>query len=196
MGNNLPVPSTDVAVRTPVAADLNQVRTLMTAAQTRGELVPAVSRRVTVGRHGDIYTGNAPASTPVSKVQHGVFAADPVRAAANFASTHMPPSTRLIDTPDMYGYLYTFLSQMGTQYTMFAWHDGTAWQVKLVDPPLEGRFDGHAAHLFVNGKLCLSGDAGAGQPTLEEAWSKSVLWATGMDVVQHGLDFPFSIETH
>ena len=50
----------------------------------------------------------------------------------------------------------------------------------------------HAGHLYANGRLCLSQNGGSGQPTLEEAYSKSVLWATGMDVVLAGYPFPFS----
>ena len=177
--------------------DLNRLRDIIRTAQQQGQAYPADPRsRITVGSEGEIYTGDAPEGRPLSKVQHGTFAArvDGREVAdAAWAAKHMPRSTQFIDHPDARGWCYSFRSQMGRQYTMFAYFDGRNYQVKLIEPRLEGLIGVHTGHLFANGKLCLSQAGGSGQPTLEEAYSKSVLWATGMDVVMAGYPFPFSI---
>ncbi|MBS2539439.1 hypothetical protein KGQ20_42515 [Catenulispora sp. NF23] len=177
--------------------DLNRLRDIIRSAQQEGQQYPVDPKaRISVGSEGEIYTGPAPTGQPLSKVQHGTFAAR-VRGREvedlRWAAQHMPHNTRFIDHRDARGWCYTFLSQMGRSYTMFAYFDGISYQVKLVEPRLEGLVGVHTGHLFANGKLCLSQAGGSGQPTLEEAYSKSVLWATGMDVVLAGHPFPFSV---
>jgi hypothetical protein len=177
--------------------DLNRLRDIIRSAQHQGDQYPVdPTARVAVGSEGEIYTGDAPEGRPLSKVQHGTFAAR-VRGREvgdlQWAAAHMPRNTRFIDHRDARGWCYSFRSQMGRPYTMFAYFDGNSYQVKLVEPRLEGVLGVHSSHLFANGKLCLSQNGGSGQPSLEEAYSKSVLWATGMDVVLAGYPFPFSV---
>ncbi|NUP52587.1 MAG: hypothetical protein HOW97_35475 [Catenulispora sp.] len=177
--------------------DLNRLRDIIRNAQQAGDQYPVDPKaRVVVGSEGEIYTGEAPEGRPLSKVQHGTFAAW-VRGREvedlRWAAAHMPRNTRFIDHRDARGWCYSFRSQMGRPYTMFAYFDGISYQVKLVEPRLEGLLGVHSSHLFANGKLCLSQHGGSGQPSLEEAYSKSVLWATGMDVVMAGYPFPFSV---
>lgn len=177
--------------------DLNRLRDIIRTAQQTGESYPADPKsRITVGPEGEIYTGDAPQGAPLSKVQHGTFAARVDGREVSdtvWAKSHMPRNTQFIDHPEARGWCYSFRSQMGRQYTMFAYFDGRSYQVKLVEPQLEGAVGAHTGHLFSNGKICLSQLAGSGQPSLEEAYSKSVLWATGMDIVLAGFHFPFSI---
>lgn len=179
------------------AADLNRLRDIIKHAQAEGNAYPAnSSERITVGREGDIYTGDAPGNVPLSKVQHGTFAVGGNRreeADHRYARTHMPRNTTFIDQPNARGWSYSFTSQMGTLYTLFAYYDGRNYQVKLIEPQLEGKVGVHEGHLYRDGRLCLSENNSSGQPSLEEAYSKSVLWATGMDVVLQGYTFPFSI---
>ena len=177
--------------------DLNRLRDIIRNAQQQGQTYPVNPKaRITVGPEGEIYTGDAPEGQPLSKVQHGTFAArvDGREVAdLRYAASHMPRNTQFIEHTDARGWCYSFRSQMGREYTMFAYFDGRAYQVRLIEPRLEGKVGAHTAHLFSNGKICLSDVAGSGQPSLEEAYSKSVLWATGMDVVLAGYQFPFSI---
>ena len=178
------------------APDLNRLRDIIRTAQTQGDSYPAnPSERIAVGREGEIYAGDAPGNTPLSKVQHGTFAIGNHREGRDqqYAQTHMPRNTTFIEQANARGWCYSFTSEMGRLYTMFAYFDGRNYQVKLVEPRLEGTVGAHDGHLYSDGRLCLSESNSSGQPTLEEAYSKSVLWATGMDVVLQGYKFPFSI---
>lgn len=177
-------------------SDLNELRKIIRRAQQNGTPYPDdPNQRIMVGRNGQIYTEAVPVDTPVSKVHHGTFAsAEKARLAADlrFAASHMPPDTEYIDEPEVRGWLYDVTTELGGRYTLLAFFDGREYRVKLVAPELEGRIDEHDGHLYRDGTICLSDRPGAGQASLEEAYSKSVLWALGVDFVLHGYTFPFS----
>ncbi|GAA0413140.1 hypothetical protein Acor_11320 [Acrocarpospora corrugata] len=178
------------------APDLNELRRIIHDAQQTGSAhARRPSEEITVGREGEIYTGNAPADQPLSKVQLGTFAVALDTRELNdqrYASGHMPRNTVFVDRPSR-GWCYSIRSQMGRVYTLFAKFDGRNYQVYLLEPQLQGHVGVHQGHLYSDGRICLSDDNNSGQPSLEEAYSKSVLWATGMDVVLAGYTFPFSV---
>jgi hypothetical protein len=91
------------------------------------------------------------------------------------------------------GWVYSITCEFGTEYTFFVYFNGRAYQVMLVAPELEGKLGAHDAHLFNNGRLCLGEKHGAGQPTLSEAYGRSVLWASGVSAFQATGQFPFSL---
>ncbi|MEU7721362.1 hypothetical protein [Streptomyces tibetensis] len=187
------------------SGDLNELRDIIMRAQTRQDPYPNdPSARITVGRDGTIYRGDSAEDEPVSRVHHGTFAAsraDQRRLAADrqFARTHMPEGTVYVDEPDVRGWAYSITTELDERYTLFAFFDGREYRVKLVEPPLEqlvqrNVIDAHDGHLYADGTICLSPTRGAGRPTLEEAYSKSVLWALGMGFVRGGHRFPFAAE--
>ncbi|MFI9821056.1 hypothetical protein ACIHFC_11380 [Streptomyces sp. NPDC052013] len=187
------------------SGDLNELRDIIRRAQTGQDPYPRdPAARITVGRDGTIYRGDTAADEPVSQVHHGTFAApwtDRRRLAADqrFARTHMPEGTEYIDEPDVRGWAYSITTELDEHYTLFAFFDGREYRVKLVEPALEhlvlrNVIDGHDGHLYADGTICLSETPGAGLPTLEEAYSKSVLWALGMGFVRNGHRFPFAAD--
>lgn len=181
--------------------DLNEVRDRIKRAQRRGTPYPqAAKEKVTVDRQGGIRLGEAADTAEVvSTVHHGTFAGNSAAKAARLsrdqqiAATKLPVGTVYIDEPEVRGWLYSIRTELEDDYTLFAYFDGTDYKVKLVSPDLEGSLPAHGAHLFSNGLICLDERKGSGQPTLEEAYSKSALWALGASYVQRGYPFPFSI---
>ena len=177
--------------------DLNEVRDRIKRAQRRGTPYPqAAKEKVTVDRQGGIRLGEtAGTSEVVSNVHHGTFAAASTRLRQDqqIAATKLPVNTVYVDEPDVRGWLYSIRTELDDDYTLFAYFDGTDYKVKLVAPDLEGSLPAHGGHLFSNGLICLDERKGSGQPTLEEAYSKSALWALGASYVQRGYKFPFSI---
>ncbi|MFF7358520.1 hypothetical protein ACFZA1_38730 [Streptomyces filipinensis] len=187
------------------SGDLNELRDIIMQAQTRQDPYPQdPAARITVGRDGQIYRGDPTDDEPVSRVHHGTFAGARAlsrRLAADqrFARTRMPVGTVYVDEPDVCGWAYSITTELAERYTLFAFFDGREYRVKLVEPALEqlvrlGIIGAHDGHLYADGTICLSETRGAGQPTLEEAYSKSVLWALGMGFVRNGHRFPFAAE--
>ncbi len=103
----------------------------------------------------------------------------------------LPGSTRRIVADGVAGWLYPVASELGDRYELFVWFDGSAYQVKVVAPDLEGRCGLHSCHLFPDARLCLGDDPTGGMPTLESAYAKSVVWANGFSVYQRTGRFPF-----
>ncbi len=89
------------------------------------------------------------------------------------------------------GWLYPVMSEQGDRFRLFLWFDGAAYQVKVVEPVLESLADPHACHVLPEARLCLGGDPGGGMPTLEGAYGRSVLWASGYAAWRRTGRFPF-----
>lgn len=77
---------------------------------------------------------------------------------------------------------------------MFLYFDGAFYQVYVISPKLEDYWSNpHTGHIYPDGRICFGSEFGNGQPTLREAFAKSVLWANGISVARHGGgQFPFS----
>ncbi|WP_432967576.1 hypothetical protein [Dactylosporangium sp. CA-233914] len=175
--------------------DLNEVRDRIKRAQRRGTPYPPnAADQVKVDRAGNIVLGDDASAEPVSVVHQATFAAvDRLLHDQRTARNKLPRNTVFIDEPAVSGWLYSITTELGHDYTLFAYFDGTDYKVKLVAPELEGKLPAHGAHLYPNGLICLDERKGNGQATLEEAYSKSVLWALGVSYVREGFTFPFSI---
>ncbi len=103
----------------------------------------------------------------------------------------LPAATRRVSVAGTSGWLYPIVNEQGDRFHMFLWFDGAAYQVKVVEPALGHVTDPHACHLFPDARLCLGGDAGGGMPTLDGAFARSVLWATGYGAFARTGRFPF-----
>ncbi|WP_156046154.1 hypothetical protein [Herbidospora cretacea] len=136
---------------------------------------------MSVGREGEIFTGDAPPGQPVSRVTAGSRAPHDTWHAAS----HMPRNTVFTDQAGARGWRYSIQTSRGRAYTLFAYFDGHDYQVNMLAPELDG-FTG--AHLFPGGRIRL-GDSGVA--SLEEAYAKSVLWAAVMDAILAGRPPPF-----
>ncbi|MDG4816530.1 hypothetical protein O7628_13590 [Micromonospora sp. WMMD956] len=185
-----------------MATDYNAIVETITKAQQRGDERPAADKpQVTVDRLGGIRVNQGkPSEAAISEVQHGTFAVAVSdarqRRDAETARTKLPPGTYYEEAAGAEGWYYSIVTpEFRNEYVFCASFDGLDYKVRLIAPDLEARgYAGHGGHLYPGGKICLSKSAGAGQPSLETAYSKSVLWAHGMDFVRSGVTFPFSYD--
>ena len=69
--------------------------------------------------------------------------------------------------------------------------DGSAYQVRVVEPEVGANPDPHACHLFPGARICLGEHPSGGMPTLVEAYSRSVVWCNGYGVYLRTGRFPF-----
>lgn len=174
--------------------DLNELRAQILDNRQRGDMLPArLDKRVFVDRQGGIVLGSTVQpgeERELSEVQQGVFAATSARLARDqeIVARTFPPNTRCLTVDGVTGWLYSIVNEYGEPYTLFAYHDGSLYQVKVVFPEVEGRYDPHHGHLFPNGCICF-GSVG-GLDSLEHAYAKSVVWATGFTAFRNIGAFP------
>lgn len=102
----------------------------------------------------------------------------------------LPASTRYLDVDGVRGWLYPVRTELGDAFRLFLWFDGAGYQVRVVEPDVEKRFDPHASHVLPDGRLCLS-ETGAGMGTLDAAYARSVVWCNGFSAFLREDRFPF-----
>src|SRR6266545_1770310 len=107
------------------------------------------------------------------------------------AELHLPAATRCLVADGVRGWLYPLSSEHGDGYVLFAYFDGSAYQVKVVSPVVEDHADAHACHLFSDGRICFGQSDAGGMPTLTAAFAKSVLWVNGYSVYLRTSRFAF-----
>ena len=103
----------------------------------------------------------------------------------------LPAATRHVTVSGVRGWLYPITTELGDAFRLFLWFDGAGYQVKVVEPELESRFDPHVCHLLPDGRICLSDEEGRGRPSLEDAYARSVVWCNGFSVFLRDAQFPF-----
>ncbi len=102
----------------------------------------------------------------------------------------LPKSTRLLPMNGLNGWVYDIKCEMGNPYTMFLYWDGSLYKVRLMYPdPGQLPDNPHKHHYLREGVICLT--KSIGYPKLEDAYAKSVLFATGWSVLQATGSFPF-----
>jgi len=173
--------------------DLNELRNRVLSTQQQGVDFPSnPDRNVYVDDEGNIVLNprSAPGRT-LSSVPQKTFAVSLVRDRQTVAQK-MPANTQEMSVSGTTGWIYHITTELGDPYTLFAFHDGSAYQVMVVFPEVAGRYGAHDAHLFGNGCICFGDALQGGLPTLEQAYAKSVLWANGFSVFLRTGQFPFS----
>ncbi len=151
--------------------DLNEVRNRVLSNQQSGTDLPnSTDRSVFVDSEGNIILRPQPGQIVAQK---------------------LPNNTQEMFISGVTGWVYGIISELGDQYTMFTYSDGSLYQVMVLFPEVAGKFSQHDSHLFQDGRVCF-GDEG-GLPNLEQAYAKSVLWATGFSSYLRTGVFPFSI---
>ena len=169
--------------------DLNQLRTVVLNDQQNNN-----SGNVYTDQEGNIILNPLPSQQlNLSKIPGKVFAASLTRDRQT-VSQKLPNNTRELSHNGVTGWLYQITSQLGDDYTLFAYNDGSQYQVLVVFPEVAGHYNVHDAHLFSDGRICLQD--GGGMPTLESAYAKSVLWASGFSIFARTRQFPFSINNY
>jgi hypothetical protein len=106
-----------------------------------------------------------------------------------------PPDTIPLTVGRFDGWGYSFRCAYGDHYEMYIYWDGSLYMVKLVRPYAEyARGTIHAKHLFRDGKICLRSGT-VGLPDFEQAYAKSILWATGYSAFRRSGQFLFPVTT-
>jgi hypothetical protein len=151
-------------------------------------------RRVLAGRRT-----RRGAADELARLHQGTFADAEQRLArdAQIVARRLPANAEFARVQGTPGWFYSFENEFGDRYEMFIYFFGSNYQVKVIEPEVEGRYTPHDGHLYEDGRICFG--TGGGMPTLESAYAKSVLWANGFSAYvaakQAGtpIPFPFSI---
>lgn len=118
----------------------------------------------------------------------------------HFARSRMPHGTHKMRSANgVEGWRYSFKTELGDTFTMFAYFD-SSYQVVVLEPVLEKHFrNPHIGHLYADGRICFGSAMNSGRRTLASAYAKSVLWANGISAMLHHErlygttpDFPFN----
>jgi hypothetical protein len=113
------------------------------------------------------------------------------RRDAATAAERLPAAAREVVVEGVRGWLYPVATSQGDRYELFAWFDGSGYQVRVASPDLWGRDDLHACHLFRDARICFGAWEGGGMATLEGAYARSVVWANGFSAYRRSGRFAF-----
>lgn len=176
--------------------DLNALRQRVLGNQNAGEPRPTdPDKTIVVDSEGRIRLGddNRNAAGPQTVIPQETFAAR-IDEDRKIAYSFLPSNTVELTTKEgIHGFVYSLDTEYGDRYTLFAYFDGSNYQVQVVSPEVEERFNSqHTGHVFKNGRICFGNNYGCGMPSLREAFAKSALWANGMSVATRTGQFPFS----
>jgi len=103
----------------------------------------------------------------------------------------MPQNTLEVMSDGCTGFMYDITCELGKKYQLFAYFNGSRYRVLVITPQVEGNAHPVLTKVLSDGSLCLEPTM-MGCRTLEEAFTKSVLWATGYSVYTHTGNFPYS----
>lgn len=176
--------------------DLNRLRDTIIQNQNSSDPRPTEqNNKVFVDRDGKIREGDKTntSDSGLSEVPQETFASR-LSEERSVVNSFMPRNTKKFITDEgIEGWLYDFVTEFDDKYIMFAYYDGNYYQVLVVEPKVEGKWNSaHTGHIFSNGRICFGIGYDSGRPTLQEAYSKSVLWANGLSVAIRTDHFPFS----
>ena len=96
----------------------------------------------------------------------------------------LPSNTMEIEMDGLVCFVYQIKCELNQDYTLCLYFDGDYYQVKLVEPKLGTSYGAHSSHLYSDGRLCLSSTTNQGLKDLEQAYARSVLWATGFSFMR------------
>ena len=91
-----------------------------------------------------------------------------------FAKSKMPRNTVEVVSDGCTGFKYDIVCELGNQYKLFTYFNGSRYRVMVVSPEVERGPLGHDSHVLMDGSLCLEPTV-QGCKTLEQAFAKSVL---------------------
>lgn len=170
--------------------DLNEVRNrVMTNRQSGIDDPSSPNRAVFVDNGGNILTQPQPGQQRnLSRVPQKLFAAT-LMQDRQVVAHKLPANAQEMQISGVTGWVYEITSEVGDTYTMFIFNDGSLYQVMVLFPEVAGQYSPSEGHLFSNGCICLNEEHG--YPTLEKAYAKSVLWATGFSFYVRTGQFPF-----
>jgi len=184
----------------PTEVDLNKLRDLVRRGQHTGNdaLVPKTERvfvdkgKIVMGE--DLDGRDRQALTRI--VTETPFAARR-DDEQNIVSRKFPPGAKPMTAGGVAGWLYDVTCELGTTYTFWTYFDEADgyYKTRVLEPHIEEFWcEPHRGHIFTStNRLCLDTRYGGGAPTLEKAFSRTVLWANGFSVALQTGTFPFSL---
>ena len=104
---------------------------------------------------------------------------------------YLPSGTKENEINGTVYWTYSVRCQLDRDYVMTVYFDGREYQVRVLQPDVVKKYNVHDAHVFENGRLCLEPPSN-GAKSLRDAYSKSVIWATGFSILQETGQFPFT----
>ena len=144
---------------------------------------------------GDVRGNSAHRTQLTQDTYSGIFGVSRHEKERRIVKRKMPANTRGHTTTEgIAGWIYSFDCQFGQRFELFLFYDGSYYQVLVISPRIEKHWDSpHTGHIFSDGRICMSQKYGGGQPTVDDAYAKSVIWATGLTAAQRGgIKFPFN----
>ena len=179
------------------SVDLNRLRETVLMNQNLGEATPEnIENKVFVDKDGKIIQGSEKLSNKrnLSEVPQETFASRHTEER-RVVKKYLPENTLEIETNEgVKGWVYGFVNDFNQTFSMFAFYDGSYYQVLVLAPEIEAQWKSpHTGHLFSNGKICFGSNFNSGCKTLQDAFSKSVLWSNGISVALENGYFPFSV---
>ena len=180
--------------------DLNRLRDTILSNQRDGQSAPREDHRtIVVSKEGELALASDVDPTErrtLARVQQDTFHAR-LDTEIETVRRCMPASTQRCQTEEgVEGWVYSFRCSYGRPYTMLAIFDGSYYQVYVIAPAAERKYmDPHVGHIYADGRICFGEAFNSGRKTLEDAYAKSVVWATGMSsmMLSGSPSFPFSI---
>lgn len=128
------------------------------------------------------------------------YSADWLREQRAVVRDRLPQTSVEVVSDGWIGWSYWITDRFGNRYAFWTAFDldGGLWATYLLHPdPAEIIAPGcappsaHDIHLYPDRQLCLTSDIGC--RSLEVAYARSVLWATGVSCYRAGASFQFNV---
>ena len=179
--------------------DLNKLRDLIQENQSRGEILPtSPKKQIVVTSDGRISTRDREHDdTEISQVRQDKFAMGKVADDFHQIRRKLPSTARLARVDEQEGLFFSFTDEFNNLFEFWLSYENGYYYSQVVFPVLTPESVSgsvHQHHIFFNSqnKLCLGYSFKEfGVPHLEDAYTKSVLWANGFSVYQLTGTFPF-----
>jgi hypothetical protein len=118
--------------------DLNRIRQTVLENQAHGNTRPKdPNKQITADREGGLHIGPVTTGQAVSVVPQETFASR-LDEDRRTASEKLPTNTTEVTTREgVTGFLYRINSSFGYKFEMFAYYDGSQYQVMVIEPEIE-----------------------------------------------------------
>jgi hypothetical protein len=166
-------------------------------AQRNGGRFVDPSKRVYVGREGELYQGcMATGGQRISEVTSDTFFSPPrLETESAFVRSNMPRNTIRVSDGTYDGWHFTMQNEFGDSYSLFLYYHASyrVYRAVLIEPRMQGTVDVHGSHLWPDGTLCLTYATGSGYPSMAATYAKAALWTRGASCYRRGYGFQFNV---
>lgn len=103
-----------------------------------------------------------------------------------FVTRSMPSNTRFVEQGGRSIWIFTKRTEVGVDFDIAIYFepDEGGYCARLVSPELESAWcNPHIGHIFNDGVICLGGASMRARSKMEDAYSKSCVWAEGIAIM-------------